>query len=116
MGDKRGKSNSENPEYTYQENESYKIRFTATGKGGSNTKDSLLFVTSAYEYYPYTIENKSAYTIVAYNNNPTTLLHNFAEVIIPPSSKTIIKIRASTDLQPVFKSDDINLQIIHHLR
>ncbi|WP_367913247.1 PKD domain-containing protein [Leadbetterella sp. DM7] len=74
FGDNIGKSTEENPEYVFPENGQYKVKMEVTGKGGIATKDTVINVTSSFTYYIYTLENKTSYSIFAYNNIPEHLM------------------------------------------
>ncbi len=111
FGDDNGKSTLENPDYTFQENGLFNVKLTSNGKGGTNSKVILTKVTSSFDYFSYTIENKSVFSIIAFNNDSNKPLQNFAEVLIPSNSKVIVKVRSNTGLVPMLKSADPNLQL-----
>ena len=111
FGDDNGKSTLENPDYIFQENGSFNVKLISNGKGGTSSKVILIKVTSSFDYYSYTIENKSVFSITAFNNDSNNPLQNFTEVIIPANSKVIVKTKSSSGFVPMLKSSDSNLQL-----
>lgn len=109
FGDSKGKSIVENPEYTYEENGSYLVKLLASGKGGEAIKDSIIKVSSSFDYFNYTLENKSAFEIIAYNNDPNQPLQNFKEIAIAPKDKAIIRVKSKNGVIPMMKSLTPNL-------
>lgn len=113
FGDGEGESTEESPEYTFSGNGEYNVKLEATGKGGKNTAHQIIKVTNSYTYYSYTLENKTQYTIRAYNNFTDSPLDNFKEVTLVPGQKQIIKTRSDKGLRPYFRhneSEDIKLK------